>query len=102
MANCTITFSIDGDSLNISGTLLPDSMTPAPGTDDLSGPAALTAFLNARRETGAVVSEITEMYACYELQNTAAAAMTLTPAWCISTSAGLYYVNCYTGAVTHE
>ena len=98
--NCTVTFTASDAVSNVNGTYLPDTLTASSAEDMLSGPSALTAFLNARREIGAVVSAVTDMYPCYELQSTAAAPMTLTPAWCIETNAGLYYVNCYTGAVT--
>lgn len=99
--NSTVTFQTSDDALHITGTYLPDSLTSTDREDALSGPSALTAFLNTRREMGAVISAVTDMYPCYELQSTAAAPMTLTPAWCIVTDAGQYYVNCYTGAVTH-
>lgn len=98
--NSTVTFQTSENALYITGTYLPDTLSPADREDALSGPSALTAFLNTRREMGAVISAVTGMYPCYELQSTAAAPMTLTPAWCIETDAGNYYVNCYTGAVT--
>ena len=100
--NSTVTFQTSDDALHVSGTYLPDTLASADREDALSGPSALTAFLNTRREMGAVISAVTDMYPCYELQSTAAAPMTLVPAWCIETDAGFYYVNCYTGAVTHE
>ena len=100
--NSTVTFQTSDGALHITGTYLPDTLVPDAREDALSGPSALTAFLNTRREMGAVISAVTGMYPCYELQSTAAAPMTLTPAWCIETDAGLYYVNCYTGAVTRE
>jgi len=62
--------------------------------------AALTAFQNMRRETGAVVSEITEVAPCYRLQSSSSAPMALLPHWCIVTDTSLYYVNSLTGAVT--
>lgn len=102
VVNSTVTFQATDDALHISGTYLPDTLASTDREDTLSGPSALTAFLNTRREMGAVISAVTGMYPCYELQSTAAAPMTLVPAWCIETDAGLYYVNCYTGAVTHE
>lgn len=99
--NSTVTFQTSEGALHITGTYLPDTLSPADREDALSGPSALTVFLNTRREMGAVISAVTGMYPCYELQSTAAAPMTLTPAWCIETDAGDYYVNCYTGVVTH-
>lgn len=99
--NSTVSFQTSESALHITGTYLPDTLTAADREDALSGPSALTAFLNTRREMGAVISAVTDMYPCYELQSTAAAPMTLTPAWCIETDAGQYYVNCYTEVVTH-
>ena len=100
MYNCAVTFSWDGGTLSVSGMFLPDTLTPAAGEDSLSAVSALTAFLGAHRELGAVVSSITGMYPCYEAQSSAAA-VTLVPAWCVQTDTGLYYVNCSLGAVTH-
>ena len=68
----------------------------------MSAVTALTKFLNARRDSGAVVSAVTEVYLCYELQSTAAAPMSLVPAWCVVTDTGNYYVNCLTEAVTRS
>ena len=101
--NCTISFYFLDGVLSVSGTVLPDSLTTSgSSTVPLSGTSALTAFLNARRESGAVVSSVEDMYPCYDLQNTAASAMTLVPSWCIVTGNGSYYVNCYTGVVTRS
>lgn len=99
--NCTVSFSWDEGTLSVSGTFLPDTFAAAAGEDSLSAVSALSSFLSAQRELGSVVSSITDIYSCYEVQATSAASMTLVPAWCIRTDIGLYYVNCYTGAVTH-
>lgn len=105
--NCTITFTItEGRVTAISGTHLPDTYTGVYTGPDGSGPisavTALTTFLDARRQIGAVVSAVTEVYACYELQSSAASPMTLVPTWCIVTDIGYFYVNCYTSAVTYQ
>ena len=100
--NASVTFQISDKTLHVSGTYLPDTLVASERADALSGPSALTVFLNTRREMGAVVSAVTGMIPCYELQSTAAAPMVLTPAWCIETDVGRYYVNCYTGAVAYE
>lgn len=99
--NCTISFSWDEGTLSVSGTFLPDTLTAAAEEDSLSAVSALSFFLSAQRELGAVATSITDIYSCYEVQTTSAASMTLVPAWCICTNIGLYYVNCYTGTVTH-
>ena len=98
--NCGVTFIVDhGTLMTVSGTLLPEESTPTPEEQEpLSAAAALTAFQKARRESGAVVSAVTETYLCYELQS--ASALSLVPAWCIVTDTSNYYVNCITGAVT--
>ena len=51
-------------------------------------------------QSGAVVTAVTDLYICYELQSTTATPMALVPAWCVSTDTADYYVNCYTGAVS--
>lgn len=100
--NCMVTFHFDRGMLQtLSGTLLPESGTETiPDRELLSSLAALTAFQKMRRETGAVVSVVTEMYPCYRLQSSTAMPMSLTPAWCIVTDTSKYYVNCITEAVT--
>ena len=52
-----------------------------------------------RHESSSVVSAITEISLCYELQNTAAASMTLVPSWQIVTDTAIFYVNCISGTV---
>lgn len=99
--NCTVTFSLSqGVLTGISGTLLPEEHTETSSeTEPLSASAALTAFQKLRRETQAVVSSITDLYLCFELQSVSAT-ITLIPSWCIVTDTSSYYVNCITGTVT--
>ena len=47
-----------------------------------------------------MVTAVTDLYLCYELQSTTATPMALVPAWCIVTDTSNYYVNCYTGSVS--
>lgn len=99
--NCTITFTIESGALTrVNGTRLPSTAVEYSDETPLSATAALTAFLDMHRENGSVASAVTDMYLCFELQNTAASQMTLIPCWCIVTDAVSYYVNCYTAAVT--
>ena len=100
--NCMVTFSFEQGTLRaVSGTLLPETGADASaGQKLLTGVAALTAFQNVRRESGAVVSAVTEMHACYRLQSSTTAPMALVPTWRIVTDTSEYYVNCATGAVT--
>ena len=100
VVNCAVTFSIEeGTVKSVSGTHLPREAEPAAGSGALSALSALNAFLGAVRE-GAVVTAVTDLYLCYELQSTTATPMALVPAWCVVTDTAEYYVNCYTGAVT--
>ena len=100
--NCTVTFTIaEGTLTAVSGELLSELLEALPETEEpLSASAALTTFQRVRRESAAVVSSITEMELCYELQNSSAASAVLQPCWRIATNTGNYYVNCITGAVT--
>lgn len=100
--NCTVTFTINhGELRTVSGTLLSQEGSPmASDIVPLSATAALTSFQNVRREIGAVVSSVTELTLCYELQSSSA--LTLSPSWCIVADTKNYYVNCITGIVTAE
>lgn len=103
VANCAVTFTLEQGAVTaVRGTLLPDTSAESAAGDPspLSAQAALTTFLAMRRETGAVASSITDVSLCYELQSSAAAPMSLTPAWHIATDTVGYYVNCITGAVS--
>lgn len=100
--NCPVTFTFQAGQLTrISGTLLPETgMASSSELEPLSAAAALTAFQKMRRESGAVVSAVTELYTCYELQSSTAVSMSLVPAWCVVTDTAKYYVNCITGVVS--
>lgn len=103
---CTISLSFDaGKLITVEGTHLPSApanSTDTPGESPLSAVAALNAFLAARRQSGAVVSAVTGMYLCYELQGTTAVPTFLSPCWCITTDTSTFYVNCITGAVSQK
>ena len=100
--NCTVTFTLNkGILTRVSGTLLPAGSAAAQESQKpLSAMAALTEFQKARRENDAVVSAVTDMQLCYELQSSSTAVLSLTPCWQISTDTLVYYVNCSTGAVS--
>jgi hypothetical protein len=96
--NCAVTFTVDrGTLMTVRGTLLSDTGTVTEDQELLSAAAALTSFLQVRRDSAAVVTSVTDMYLCYELQS---APLALSPAWCVVTDTANYYVNCVTGAVT--
>ena len=99
--NCTVTFTLTNGAVTaVSGTLLPDVSAELPDQEPpLSALAALTAFQQLRKETGAVVTAVSGISLCYEFQSTTALPMVLTPAWCIDTNTAKYYVNSTTGAV---
>ena len=101
--NASVTFLEEkGSLISVSGTHVPSAYSSEDTSASMTAPTALTKFLDARRKTGAVVSAVTDVYLCYELQSTNAAPLTLVPAWCIVTNTVNYYVNCSTGAVTHN
>lgn len=97
--NAAVTFTFSSGSLiAVSGTLLPENYTEfSPEAAPLSAAAALTTF---QEETFAVISAVTDISLCYELQTPTPSSITLTPAWCIATDTAKYYVNCETGNIT--
>ena len=100
VGNCTVTFAIAGGRVvSVSGAHLPQEGQSASGDGALSALGALNAFLGTV-QSGAVVTAVTDLYLCYELQSTTATPMALVPAWCIVTDTSNYYVNCYTGSVS--
>lgn len=101
VANASVEFTVSGGSLvAVSGTYLSQKDAAAVSGGSMTAVTALSKFLNARRSGGAVVSSVTGISLCYEVQSTAAPVMSLIPAWCVATDTGEYYVNCVTGAVT--
>lgn len=101
--NCTVTFTLqDGVLLSASGAHIPDTYIAQGNDTMLNAMTALSIFLAERRNTGAVMSVVNGISLCYQLESSAAAPMTLEPAWRISVDTAVYYVNCITGAVTHE
>ena len=99
--NGAVAFTLDhGTVTAVSGSLLPDTGTATAEEQPLlSAFAALTAFQQMRHESSSVVSAITEISLCYELQSTAAAPMALVPSWRITTDTASFYVNCVSGTV---
>ena len=85
VVNCAVTFTISGGRVTaVSGTHLPQEGQSAGGDGALSALGALNAFLGTV-QSGAVVTAVTDLYLCYELQSTIATPMALVPAWCIVT-----------------
>ena len=102
VVNCAVTFVISGGRvISVRGAHLPQEGQSAGGDGALSSLGALNAFLGTV-QSGAVVTSVTDLYLCYELQSTTATPMALVPAWCVVTDTDNYYVNCYTGAVSTE
>lgn len=100
VVNCTVTFTISDNRVTaVSGAHLPQEGQSVSGDGALSSLGALNAFLSTV-QSGAVVTAVTDLYLCYELQSTIATPMALVPAWCIVTDTASYYVNCYTGTVS--
>ena len=103
VVNCTITFRFqDGVLQSVSGTHIPDSYSGTSTQESLSALSALNIFLEERRASGAVMSSVSAVYLCYELQSSTATPMLLSPTWCIVTDTANYYVNCITGAISHS
>lgn len=102
VVNCSVTFSISGGTVvSVSGAHLPQEGQSSGSEGVLSALAALNEVLNVIRG-GAVVTAVTDLYLCYELQSTTAVPMALVPAWCVVTDTANYYVNCYTGEVSTD
>lgn len=102
VVNAAITFRIsDGVLTAVRGTLLPQ-LSAGEETSSMTAVTALTRFLEDCRATGEVVSAVTDIALCYELQSTASSPMTLSPAWRITADTGDFFVNCATGKVTHN
>ena len=100
VVDAVVTFRLeDGLLTGVSGIHLPSNGAESED-ETFSAATALTLFLRSRRDSGAVVSAVTDVYPCYRLQTTSASPMTLSPAWGIVTDTGTYYVNCLTGTVS--
>lgn len=102
--NCTATFLLQkGRLVSVSGTRASNTyVVTADRPEKRTAHTALTAFLGARRDSGAIVSAVTSMDVCYQLERAQTADMTLVPVWRIGTDTVTFYVNCYTGAVTYD
>lgn len=100
---CQVTFLVeDGQVIGISGIYLPD-VTPSVETPvSMSAATALSKFLQSCRESGTVVSSVSEVSLCYELESTVSTSLTLQPLWRVSTDTVDYYVNCSTGGISHD
>ena len=84
----------------VQGVALPNAAAGSEDSDAMTASTALTLFLEDCRVTGAVVSAVTAVTPCYELQSTAASPMTLSPAYRITADTGTFFVSCSTGKVT--
>jgi len=104
VVNAAVEFLVEDNCLiSVSGVHLPsEAAAGGQPASAMTAATALSKFLEARRASGAVVSELTDLYLCYEAQSSAAAPISLSPSWCVATDTGDYYVNCATGAVTRR
>jgi len=104
VVNATVEFLVEDNCLiSVSGVHLPSEAVPAGQSGGtMTAATALSKFLEARRASGAVVSELTDLYLCYEAQSSAAAPISLSAVWCVVSDTGDYFVNCSTGAVTRK
>lgn len=99
--NSSIQFTFNnGQLVGVEGVLLPKHSAPLLTEEQpLSALAALGNFQKAKRETGAVVTAISDISLCYELQSSTTLPLVLVPAWCIDSNTAKYYVNAITGVV---
>ena len=103
VVNCTVVFLFqDGVLRSVSGAHVPNAYTALSEEEPLSALTALSRFLEVRRASGAVMSSVSDVYLCYELQTSASSPLSLEPAWCIVTDTVSYYVNAMTGSVSHS
>ncbi len=101
VANAPFSFLLrQGTLISVTGTVLP-SGTGSTAPVSLDAVTALSLFLEERRQSGAVVSAVTQVDLCYWLESSSSS-ITLTPAWRITTDTVPYYVNCSTGAVSRD
>ncbi len=78
----------DGVITEVAGTVLPQTHSATGDPAQVSSVTALSRFLAARRTTGAVVSSVTEVVACYSFQSSATQPMVLQPIWSITADHG--------------
>ena len=88
--------------VGVKGSLIPQTHASLGAEAQISAVTALTRFLSARRSTGAVVSSVVNVIACYEFQNTSTQKMEIVPMWRIDTDNGSYYVDGNTATVVYE
>ena len=93
-------FSLRGNTFTAEGCYLPSAYLSRADGPDMSAATALTRFLDHRSQSGAVISQVTEVQLCYLLRSAASSPMTLSPAWRIATDSGDYLVSCADGAVS--
>jgi len=98
--NCPLVFTLEhGSLIRVTGVLPGSAAGTESGSELLSASSALSLFLRRISESGAVISEITEIIPCYELSSTSFSPVTLVPCWRITTDTAIYYVNCISGNV---
>lgn len=98
----SVTFTLVANDLtSVVGTVLPQTHSDVGAEAQVSCLTALTRFLATRRTTGAVVTTVTDVTACYSFSSTASAPLTLLPQWVIDTDNGTYFVDGTSGEVTY-
>ena len=95
-------FTLRGSTFLAEGSCLPSAYLSRTEGPAMSAATALVRFLDFRRESGAVITAVTEVQLSYVLQSTASAPMTLSPAWRIATDSGDYLVSCGDGSVSRD
>ncbi|WP_409969714.1 hypothetical protein RFF05_07340 [Bengtsoniella intestinalis] len=98
----SVTFTLVSNRLtSVIGTVLPQTHSSVGAEAQVSCLTALSRFLAARRTTGAVVSTVTDVTACYTFSSTPNAPMSLQPQWIVQTDNGTYYVDAFSAQVQY-
>lgn len=89
----------DGKMYKLSGTFLCGIHSTEEESASLDATSALVQFMDARRRSGIVCTEIMGMSGGYLLQGTMGATAELVPVWCVETDVYRYFVRASDGAV---
>lgn len=102
VSNISLQFTLEeGQLISVVGTVLPQTHSATGDSAQVTCLTALSGFLATRRSTGAVVSTVTDVTACYGFSSSATAPMALLPQWRIDTDNGTYLVDATTGDVRY-
>lgn len=102
VSGISLQFTLDAGCLvSVTGTVLPQTHSATGESAPVTCLTALSRFLATRRTTGAVVSTVNQVSACYSFSSSSNIPMALLPQWKIDTDNGTYYVDGNTGQVSY-